>query len=66
MSRGTINTPMVRGFESGDAEKLDSLDVPLKREGRPEEVAELIAWLLSDASSYVTGSIYNIDGGMMS
>lgn len=37
--------------------------VPLKREGEPEEVAELIIWLLSDASSYVTGANHIIDGG---
>lgn len=36
---------------------------PLGRPGKPEEVAELCAWLLSDAASYVTGAEISIDGG---
>ena len=38
----------------------------LKRGGMPEEVAQLIAFLLSDESSYITGSVHSIDGGWMS
>ncbi len=34
------------------------------RVGKPEEISDLVAFLLSDRSSFVTGSIYNIDGGM--
>ena len=37
--------------------------LPLGRLGRPEEVAEAICWLLSDAASYVTGSILPVCGG---
>ena len=39
--------------------------VPLKRMGKPEEVAEVALFLASDASSYVTGSTYYVDGGMV-
>lgn len=37
----------------------------IQRQGSPEEVAKLIAFLLSDESSYTTGACYTIDGGLM-
>jgi 3alpha(or 20beta)-hydroxysteroid dehydrogenase len=37
--------------------------IPLARPGRTEEIAALVAWLLSDESAYVTGAVYAIDGG---
>jgi 3-oxoacyl-[acyl-carrier protein] reductase len=47
--------------EKGRAEMSSS--VPLERLGQPEEVAGLVAWLLSDEAPYVTGAIVPIDGG---
>ena len=57
---GVIATPR----NEADAEKLDP-EVPLGRPGTPEEVAALVAWLCSEEASYVTGSSYVMDGGMI-
>ena len=50
---------------NGDPGRLERLrsTIPMQRPGTPEEVAESVAWLLSDAASYVTGSILAIGGG---
>jgi glucose 1-dehydrogenase len=46
-----------------DAQRLQS-EIPLGRAGRPEEVAALVSWLVSDEAGYVTGVSYLVDGGM--
>ena len=48
----------------GSAASGDSPGLLIKRMGTPDEVARLIAFLLSDESSYTTGACYTIDGGM--
>ena len=39
--------------------------IPLKRLGQPEDVAEVVLWLASDESRYVTGDMIFVDGGWM-
>ena len=39
--------------------------IPVKRMGKPEEIAEMVVWLCSDRATYVTGAAYNVDGGWM-
>lgn len=50
---------------AGIPERVDRIvpTVPMQRLGTPEEVAETVLWLLSDASSYVTGAILDVSGG---
>ena len=38
--------------------------IPLKREGKPEEVAAVVNFLASEDSSYITGQVISVDGGM--
>lgn len=51
------------GGQPGRAERMGT-KTPMGRAGLPEEVAEAIVWLLSDASSYVTGSFIDVAGGV--
>jgi NAD(P)-dependent dehydrogenase (short-subunit alcohol dehydrogenase family) len=62
---GFIRTPLVEA--SMDAEALAFLEGlhALGRLGTSEEVAELVAWLASDAASFVSGSYYPVDGGYL-
>jgi NAD(P)-dependent dehydrogenase (short-subunit alcohol dehydrogenase family) len=63
---GVIDTPMLRLMDDPAAGRvyLDSA-VPLRRLGRPEEVAATIAFLLSDEASYVTGAALSVEGGAL-
>lgn len=63
---GFISTPLIRELEAdaGLNSMLVSLH-PMGRLGRPEEVAELVIWLSSEKSSFVTGAYYPVDGGYL-
>ena len=60
---GSIATPMLQRTLSrgGDVEQLGESSIPCGRFGRPEEVAQSIAWLCSDRASYVSGEALSVD-----
>lgn len=62
---GVINTPMIDRFtgKKKEVEKQFENMEPIGRMGQPEEVAETVVWLCSDASSFVTGIAMPVDGG---
>ena len=57
-----IDTPMNAKTDPAVLQYITEL-IPMKRVGRPDEVAELIAWLTSDKVSFSTGAVYDISGG---
>jgi glucose 1-dehydrogenase len=62
---GAVDTPIDADVKA-DPEKMAALlkEIPLHRMGQPEEIAKLALYLGSDASAYVTGSTFIIDGGL--
>jgi NAD(P)-dependent dehydrogenase (short-subunit alcohol dehydrogenase family) len=60
---GTIYTDIhASGGEPGRVERVKE-NIPMKRGGQPEEVANAILWLLSEEASYITGAILDVTGG---
>jgi NAD(P)-dependent dehydrogenase (short-subunit alcohol dehydrogenase family) len=61
---GFTDTPMVRELMSDDAARDERVRVlPLRRPAQPDEIAAVIAFLISDDASYVTGALWAVDGG---
>ena len=61
---GFIRTPL-NNVLPPETIKLVEQAHPLGRMGDAEEVAEVVAWLASDAASFVTASVYTVDGGYL-
>jgi NAD(P)-dependent dehydrogenase (short-subunit alcohol dehydrogenase family) len=60
---GIIDTPMFRRFANDAAARPFVEHTPARRLGRPEEVADVVVWLASDAARFVTGQTVLVDGG---
>ena len=58
---GVIETQMVEGLPMDEVMKA----VPMRRLGRPEEVAAAVAFLCSDEASYITRQVISVNGGMV-
>ena len=59
-----LDTPMLRAVDDATLQRLIDA-IPVKRVGRPEEVAALVCFLASNAAGFITGATYDVNGGML-
>jgi len=64
VSPGQIDTPMTSSFPQDKVRMLKKA-IPMKRIGRPEEVAKVVAFLASEGASYLTGATVPVNGGLL-
>lgn len=61
---GIIKTEMLKGFSDEEIEEL-RFEIPAKRLGSPEDVADLAVYLASEEAGYITGQVFTVDGGYL-
>ena len=60
---GTTETDIIKGFDDAQMRAINEA-IPLGRLGKPEEIAETVAFLASDSAAFITGAVLDINGGM--
>lgn len=61
---GIINTPLLAGYLTAGLKELAERHTPLGRIGEPEDVADVVCFLASEVSRFVTGQVVEVDGGL--
>jgi 3-oxoacyl-[acyl-carrier protein] reductase len=62
---GSIDTERLRSLYPDGTSEETLASIPLRRIGRPDEIADVVCFLASDRASYVTGAIVPVDGGLL-
>ena len=62
---GYVNTEMTKMNVSKEDQKIIKRNIPLQRFAEPEEIAQLVHFLVSDNNTYITGETITIDGGFL-
>ena len=64
-SPGTMRTPLIEPLLADPARRKELLaGLPIGRLGEPDDLVEIVRWLVSDASSFATGGFFPVDGGI--
>jgi 3-oxoacyl-[acyl-carrier protein] reductase len=64
IAAGVVETEIWQGVPESAIEAMVQM-IPLGRKGTPEDIAEAVAFLASDAAAYITGQVLNVDGGLV-